>query len=143
MIERHPFTGESSQFISKSEVKLLSCVDSLQRHGLQPTRLLCPWNFPGKNTEVGCHFLLQGIFPTQGQNPGLLHCRQMLLPSEPPGKYGRITTNKGLILGSQHTPNTKHERKTLEKANQNFQFFSIQISFITIKVCSQIHSKTP
>ena len=33
---------------------------------------------PGKNTEVGCHFLLQGIFPTQGLNPGLPHCRQML-----------------------------------------------------------------
>ena len=32
------------------------------------TRLLCSWNFPGKNTEVGCHLLLQGIFPTQGLN---------------------------------------------------------------------------
>ena len=38
----------------------------------------CPWNFPGKNTRVGCHFLLQGIFPTQGSNPALLHCRQIL-----------------------------------------------------------------
>ena len=33
---------------------------------------------PGKNTGVGCHFLLQGIFPTQGSNPGLPHCRQIL-----------------------------------------------------------------
>ena len=33
---------------------------------------------PGKSTRVGCHFLLQGIFPTQGSNPGLLHCRQAL-----------------------------------------------------------------
>ena len=32
----------------------------------------------GKNTGVDCHFLLQGIFPTQGSNPGLLHCRQIL-----------------------------------------------------------------
>ena len=39
--------------------------DSLQPHGQQPTRLRCPWDFPGKNTGVGCHFLLQGIFPTQ------------------------------------------------------------------------------
>ena len=46
--------------------------DSLWPHGLQPTRLLCPWDFPGKNTEVGCHFLLQGIFPTQGSKPCLL-----------------------------------------------------------------------
>ena len=35
---------------------------------------------PGKNTGVGCHFLLQGIFPTQGSHPGLLHCRQILYP---------------------------------------------------------------
>ena len=37
-----------------------------------------PWDSPGKNTGVGCHFLLQGIFPTQGSNPGLPHCRQTL-----------------------------------------------------------------
>ena len=41
-------------------------------------QLLCPWDSPGKNTGVGCHFLLQGIFPTQELNPGLLHCRQIL-----------------------------------------------------------------
>ena len=41
-------------------------------------QLLRPWNFPGKSTGVGCHFLLQGIFVTQESNPGLLHCRQTL-----------------------------------------------------------------
>ena len=51
---------------------------SLQPHGLQPTRLLCPWDFSGKDTGVGCHFLPQGIFPIQGSNPGLLYCRQIL-----------------------------------------------------------------
>ena len=40
--------------------------DSSRSYGLKPTRLLCPWDFPGKNTGVGCHFLPQGIFPTQG-----------------------------------------------------------------------------
>ena len=40
-------------------------------------RRLCPWNSPGNNTGVGCHFLLQGIFLTQGLNWGLLHCRKM------------------------------------------------------------------
>ena len=54
-----------------------SCL-TLRPRGLQPTRLLCPWDFPGKDTGVGCHFLLQGIFPTQGSNPGLLYCRQIL-----------------------------------------------------------------
>ena len=42
-------------------------------HGLQPARRLCPWNFPGKNTGVGCHFLLHGIFPPkEGFNSSLL-----------------------------------------------------------------------
>ena len=42
------------------------------------TRLPSPWDFPGKNTGVGCHFLLQEIFPIQGLNLGLPHCRQTL-----------------------------------------------------------------
>ena len=45
---------------------------------LGPHRLLCPWNSPGRNTRVGCHFLLQETFPTQGLNLCLLHCRQIL-----------------------------------------------------------------
>ena len=52
--------------------------DCLWPHGLEPTRFLHPWDFPGKNTGVGCHFLLQEIFLTQGLNPGLPHCRQTL-----------------------------------------------------------------
>ena len=47
-------------------------------HGLQPTRLLCPWNFPGKDTTADCHFLPQGIFLTQGSNLHLPHCRRIL-----------------------------------------------------------------
>ena len=50
--------------------------DSLWHYGLQPSRLFCPWNSPDKNTGVGYHFLLLGIFPTQGSNLGLPHCRQ-------------------------------------------------------------------
>ena len=42
--------------------------DFLQPHGLQPTRLLCPWDYPGKSTGIGCHFLLQRIFLTQECN---------------------------------------------------------------------------
>ena len=52
--------------------------DSLQPHGLSPDRILCPWNSPDKNIGVGCHSLLQVIFPSQGLNPGLPHCRQIL-----------------------------------------------------------------
>ena len=49
-----------------------SCPTRLQLQGLQPTRLLCPWDSPGKNTRVGCPVLLQGIFLTQRWNPCLL-----------------------------------------------------------------------
>ena len=47
-------------------------------YGLQPIRLHCPWDSPGKNTGVGCHALLQMIFLTQGQNAGVLNHRQIL-----------------------------------------------------------------
>ena len=53
----------------------------LQPHGLQPARLLCPWDFPGKNTRVGCHFLVQGIFLTQGSDP--MHLRHQQADSLP------------------------------------------------------------
>ena len=62
---------------------LVSCVHAqlrptLQLHGLQPTRLLSPQDSQGKNTGLGSHSLLEGIFQTQGLNPGLLHCRQII-----------------------------------------------------------------
>ena len=44
----------------------------------KPARFLCPWDFPSKNIGVGSHFLLQGIFPTEGLNLGLLHYRRIL-----------------------------------------------------------------
>ena len=53
--------------------------DSVLPHGLQASRLLCPWDFfLGKNTGVGSHSLLQRNLPTQGLNSGLLTCRQIL-----------------------------------------------------------------
>ena len=73
--------------------------DSLRPHELQPTRLLCPWNFPGKNTGVGCHALLQGISLTQGSNPHLLHLLHWQagsLPPVPPGKPLVAQTVKNL-----------------------------------------------
>ena len=54
--------------------------DSLRPHGLYVAcqAPLSMGDFSGKNTGVGCHALLQGVFPTQGSYPGLLHCRQIL-----------------------------------------------------------------
>ena len=64
-------------FKSKSESHSVMS-DPLRPHELQPAWLLCPWNSPGQNTGVGSHSLLQGIFPAQGSNAGLLHCRWIL-----------------------------------------------------------------
>ena len=65
--------------IVKVKVKLLSRAQLFATPWIVAcTKLLRPWDFQGKSTGVGCHFLLQGIFPTQGSNPGLSHCRQML-----------------------------------------------------------------
>ena len=62
----------SSYTVSESESHSVMS-DSLQPHGLYS-----PWNSPGRNTGVGSLSLLQGIFPAQGSNPGLPHCRQIL-----------------------------------------------------------------
>ena len=57
--------------------------DCLQPPGLEPARLLCPRDSPGKNTGVGCHSLLQGIFPTQGLKSSLLCLRHWQAGSLP------------------------------------------------------------
>ena len=70
-IWHHEVAGQSSVCVCVLSRALLFAT-------LQPSRLLCPWNFSGKNTGAGCHFLLQGIFLIQGSNPRLLHWRQIL-----------------------------------------------------------------
>ena len=76
--------NENVNYTKSIWIGLLSCSvmsNSLWLYGLQPTRLLSPWDFPGKNTGVGCHVLLQRIFPTQGFNLHLLcllHFMQIL-----------------------------------------------------------------
>ena len=64
--------------ITKMSMLVAQLCLTLRPHGPKPTRLFRKWASPGKNTGVGCHFLLQGIFPTRGSNPGLLHCKQIL-----------------------------------------------------------------
>ena len=82
--------------------------DSLWPHELQHTRLLCPWESPGKNTGVGCHAFLRGIFPTQESNlclPHLLHCRWVLYhwaTEEAPNIYTFIKVKQKCSL--KHLP---------------------------------------
>ena len=81
---------------------LQPCLDAqlLSRpHGLQTARLLCPWNSPGKSTGVGCHALLQGIFPTQRLNPGLSHCRWILYQFSHKGNPNHL---KAVVIFNYH-----------------------------------------
>ena len=74
----------------------------LRPQGLQLTRILCPWDFPGKNTGVCCHLLLQGIFVTQRLNPRLLQRQADFLPlthqGSPVEYYSAMKTNKIVSL---------------------------------------------
>ena len=90
----------SSSYVFLIDVMVLRtcmCAKSFQlcptlwSYGLYPARLLCPWDSPGKNTGVGCHALLQGIFLIQESNPCLsclLHWQSNSLPLALPGKPG-------------------------------------------------------
>ena len=78
----------------KERVVAQSCL-SLRPYELLPTRILCPWDSPGQNTGVGCHFLLQGVFLTQGLNLGLPHHRQMLYPLRHQGSWSCVNRTRG------------------------------------------------
>ena len=73
-----PRNGIAGLYGSGGSVSRSVVSNFLRPHGLQPTRLLCPWDSPGKNTGVDSHSLLQGVSLTQGLNLALLHCRQIL-----------------------------------------------------------------
>ena len=106
----------SAVFLLKNPCESVSCslvLNSLRPPGVQPTSLLCPCNSPGKNTGVGCHSLLQGIFPIQGLNYSLLHCRWILChlsPQRSPSLCMHTTK-----MGSQGLSYTEKLRKKGEK----------------------------
>ena len=73
-----------------------SCPALFATPWLSPTRFLCPWDFPGKTTGLGCHFLLQGILPATSALAG------RFFTTEPPGKPNRHPTE-----GHRHLPSTR------------------------------------
>ena len=79
-VTRPQHLSQNSYILNSSQSVSLSVTSvSLQPQGLNPARILCPWNSPSKNTGVGCHSLLHGILWAQGSNSGLLHCRQIIV----------------------------------------------------------------
>ena len=95
-----PISGKTKK--ERNKVKSLSCARLFVTPWIVVcTKLLRPWDFQGKSTGVGCHFLLQGIFPTQGSNPGLSLCRQMLYRlSHPGGSDAKASAHNARDLGS-------------------------------------------
>ena len=87
-----------------------SCPTLLWTPGLQPSRLPCPWSFPGNNTGLGCHFPLQGLFLTQGSNPHLLHWQVGSLQTSHQGgqQRGLQSLLKGLLIARLLDPTPKN-----------------------------------
>ena len=82
--------------------------NSLWSHGLQSSRLLCPWDFPGKNTGVGCHGLLQGNPPNPGNKLRSPAFQADSLPAEPPGKpMNTAVGTLSLLQGNLPDPGIK------------------------------------
>ena len=97
-----------------------SCLTLLWPHGLQPARLLCPWDFLGKKTGVGCHFLFQGMFPMEPSKLCLLHWQADSLPRNHVGspcffvyKYTNIDYKIFICSFGSHKPFLKWEEVSL------------------------------
>ena len=89
---------------------------------LRPHRLYSLWNSPGQNTGVGSLSLLQGIFLTQGSNPGLLHCRRILYQLSHKGsprilEWGSLSLLWGIFLTQESNRGLLHCRQFLYQLN--------------------------
>ena len=131
-----------SRYLSRSMsvcTRMCACSvmsDSLQHYELQPSSLLTPWDFPGKNTGVGCHFLLHGIFPTQASYPCLLSLLQWQADSLPLSHLGRWKSlSRVRLFATPAEPQGKSQGKPrpfhyhLSKSHQSFMSCLNHISF--------------
>ena len=97
----------------RKKEKLLSRVQLFPTPWTVAYQAFNPWDFPGKSTRVGSHFLLQGIFPTKGLNPGLLHRRQTLYHLSHQGSLerGRLSNGEKTISLVRGTGKTEHVKE--------------------------------
>ena len=122
--------------------------DSLWPRGLVPARLLCPWNFSGKNTGVGCHFLLQGIFPPQESNPQLLHRQANSLSLCHSGgidhKHACISSLLSLPHPSRSSQGTRLSSLCHTAASQQLSIVHRQCMYVglTLSICPTLSSPT-
>ena len=135
-ILHHCTTWEAPDTISGSLCSVaLAMSDSLHPHEPQPTRLLCPWDFPSKTTGMGFHALLQGIFLSQGLNPSLLHllhCRQILHHLSHQRSPEQLLNSLNIIPGPKHGQNKMYSLRNLSKDIRKVPF-SIHLLMLKIR----------
>ena len=118
-----------------------SCLDSLRLYGPKRARLLCPWDSPGKNMGVGCHALLQGIFPAQGQNLcllSLLHWQAGSLPLVPPEKPSWNICSPYLFVGPMKRYHLSHIRVMLHEKPLEINSVSFHLA-LSLAVWHEVH----
>ena len=121
----------------------------LRPHGLQPTRFLCLWDYPGKNIRVGGHFLLQGIFLTQGLNPRLLHWQadsSLLSHLGSPAPNPSHIKNYTHALAPDQSLSAQENKSPIQESQMLFAWSEIQRSRYTIhgpelRNCIKNHGK--
>ena len=133
---------------------MLRCFSWVQLFAtLCQARLLCPWDSPGKNIEVGCHALHQGVLPTQGSNPsllGLLHWQEGSLPVAPPGKANGILLShlkkeNNVICSNMDGPrdyHTKWSKPAREKINDIAYMWNLKKKKIYERTCLQNRNRS-
>ena len=129
-----PHLNEPGEYYAKWNVcwACSAMSDSLWPHGLEPTGSLCPWDSLGKNTGVGCHFFLQGIFSTQGAN---LHLLQVSCISRKvlyhwatwEVKWNKSNEERQISYGFTHMWSIKWKNKWTKKLNKNKLRYKDQI----------------
>ena len=126
---------------------------SVVSNSMQPHGLCSPWNSSGQNTGVGSQSLLQGIFPTQGSNPGLPHCKQILYQMSHKGSL-RILEWVAYLFSRRSSPSNQDLldcRQILYQLSRFFTnctillhtlYFSIYPRYVCVCVCVCVYSSS-
>ena len=111
--------------------------DSLQPRGLELTRLLCSWNFQGKNPGADCHFLLQGIFLTQGLNPcPLSHVGSPTSFSSSLKLFSQLTSHQNLWVNSTTMLLfSENQQVSLKTVYQKYTYINTYTNIQSVLAC--------
>ena len=115
--QHNQWTPQDCALGTKSGLYLRSESRSVMSDSLQPHGLYSLWNSPCQNTGVGSLFLLQGILPTEGSNPGLLHCRRILYQLRGRNCHTQMVRLKDALSGTQR------ERLCFQQMKRNLSYY--------------------